>query len=949
LIVAGAGGCSRPFWRTQADFDAYNVLLEKTADERWDVPRLTLESDPRSRIFDPYDPDMTPLPPDDPFANQYMHWVDGMQGYKSWHKFGQQMSVENPQWLSQFEFTPETYREEWLQPADDAPDRDSAIVPTIRNLTLEQAIELANINSREYQTQLERVYQTALALTFARFQYNVRYLGFGGAQPTSALNYVNQPSTRDTLQFGNRFGISQLLPTGGQWIVELANNTLWLFSTPGQTNSASVLSYSIVQPLLAGAGRKVVLENLTLGERQVLYAVRDLARFRQEFFSNIVVSDGAAGGYLGLLSQFQQVENVRFNLRELRIQLEKLQAAYSQKPTSVSETLTALPEGLEFPPDLAPRLKYDAARQLLTWTGDLTEEIESRLLGLSNDREYQRAIRYMGAAYRTNVITTDLSQLLTRETQTVQQLRSAESTFLNSLDNYKLILGIPTDFQITLDRSLLKPFELIDPRLNRVEDRLQRVITTWDDVDGANPDQQRLREIAAQLRTSWNEIREEGLALIEQDFEREAQNRPSRLERLPTEAARKLVQDNVTRDRLLFQRNQDDYTQLGAVLTDVERLLALPDLPLEDVEEIPEGVEFAALGDYLDQNELPGRARLLGALYNLRDSLLQMLQGLKVIQVGTRSELITLQPFDMPLEDVIATAIESRLDLMNTRAEVMDARRNMEVVANRMEGVLNVVTRGDIRNSGGHNPFDFRADQSTFQAGLQFTAPLDQVQVRNNYRSALIAYQQARRAYMLQEDTIKRDVRRQWRNLKLLNANFETSRQNLRYSAINLDVTIESTFQPTQASASALPQTGAGLRSAGQNVGLNISTALNNILLAQNGLIQIWVQYEQNRINIYRDMGMMEIDERGIWVDPVYQPASATTPTLPSEPANVLPPEVTLRADRQADAVLALGRASAAPRPVRGTKQQGGGAPAAGRVRLRPVADRAHRPVVADQ
>src|SRR5690348_9357181 len=73
LLSLCGSGCSRPFWRTQADFDAYNLLLEKMADARWNVPRLTLEADPRARIFDPYDPDFEPLPPDDASANRYMH------------------------------------------------------------------------------------------------------------------------------------------------------------------------------------------------------------------------------------------------------------------------------------------------------------------------------------------------------------------------------------------------------------------------------------------------------------------------------------------------------------------------------------------------------------------------------------------------------------------------------------------------------------------------------------------------------------------------------------------------------------------------------------------------------------------------------------------------------------------------------------------------------------
>ena len=89
-------------------------------------------------------------------------------------------------------------------------------------------------------------------------------------------------------------GISQVLPSGAQWALELTNNTLWVFSG-GSASSASALSYSIVQPLMRNAGRKVGLEGLTLSERQLLYSVRDLARFRKEFFSDVTATRGLSG------------------------------------------------------------------------------------------------------------------------------------------------------------------------------------------------------------------------------------------------------------------------------------------------------------------------------------------------------------------------------------------------------------------------------------------------------------------------------------------------------------------------------------------------------------------------------------------------------------------------------------------------------------------------------
>jgi hypothetical protein len=108
-LLAMASGCSRPFWREQAERDSYDATAENITDPRWAVPRIDITPDPRSRFYDPYDPDYMPLPPDDPDAHVYMHWVDGWHGYNCWHQFGDLLSVENPQWLLPFNLSPEQY------------------------------------------------------------------------------------------------------------------------------------------------------------------------------------------------------------------------------------------------------------------------------------------------------------------------------------------------------------------------------------------------------------------------------------------------------------------------------------------------------------------------------------------------------------------------------------------------------------------------------------------------------------------------------------------------------------------------------------------------------------------------------------------------------------------------------------------------------------------------
>ena len=79
-VVIGASGCSRPQHRLQADREAYDVIAEPNADPRWHADDCNIEIDPRSRYFDPCDPDRPPMPQDDPASHKYMLRVDGMKG-----------------------------------------------------------------------------------------------------------------------------------------------------------------------------------------------------------------------------------------------------------------------------------------------------------------------------------------------------------------------------------------------------------------------------------------------------------------------------------------------------------------------------------------------------------------------------------------------------------------------------------------------------------------------------------------------------------------------------------------------------------------------------------------------------------------------------------------------------------------------------------------------------
>lgn len=908
LVCLTACGCTRKYWRKQADDLSYDLIRTNQDDPRWFVDRVAVETDPRSRFYEAYDPDWGPLPPDDVGAHKYMHWAYGRSGYKHWHDFGDLATVENPHWLEPFGMPQDVVESNMGRPA---------LLPDI-TLTLEDAIDISYIHSRDYQTQIENVYSTALQLTAQRFAFDVQFIGLNGRRPSSDVLATDIPSTSDSVNWNPNVGAQQLLPTGAQWLVNLANNTLWLFAGGKASDAtASTLSYSILQPLLANGGRRFVMENLTQAERNLLYAVRDLARYRMGFFTSTVAGGFTAGiatgqpgvflggptiptpianfpgasqgGFLGLLQLNQIVVNTEYNIRQLREQLERLKAQAAERPDEISEPLAALPQGFVIPPELAGRIRYNAQEHQLSLRGQLNEIEVRTIQTLSNDPAFQRALADL--IDRSNILTTNqnIVQLETQLATTVTTLRTSRANYLNGLDGYKLQLGLPIDMPVTIDRSMLKPFELVDPLLIRIQDRLNafvaeppdayqehpdaapmlRVAELMKRLDPAEPDQEVLRGLVAEMLVIRDDLKRDGVDATENDFRRVEEQRRQNIQPPPPDDQKPMRRDP-KRDERLKQILVAEFREADAKLLKLQKDLAKPGADLED------------------------RQKVLDTLIDLREDFLKISQNFSVIQIDLRVDLIDLAPWSMSMEDAVATGLGNRLDLMNARATVMDLRRKVEVQANQLQATMNVVAQGNIQTqplvSGNGNPFDFRGKDSSFQVGLQFTTPIQLVAQRNAYRASLIAYLQARRNYMRTEDQVKLDIRTNWRILDYNRRNFETIRDQIRAATAQLDIAAEQTAAPAGVAAAGAAAGGGGAGGGGgggQAQGLQIIQAVSSVLNAQNSLISTWINFEATRLDIYNFMGTLEIDREGYWTDEFYQ---ARTRIHRANPTRLYPP-----------------------------------------------------------
>jgi outer membrane protein TolC len=290
-LLAGLAGCSRAHYRLSADNETYPVIAERIVQPAYDVGSVDIEPEPVSRLADEFDPDFPPKPPDDPAAAEWMDHPGWMRGAKNWEKDGVTDRIEPIGW------------ELALEPNEQG----------VVKLDQDKAVEIALLNSREYQTAEEDLYLTALRLTLARYQFDLQWFLTNSTTYTHFGSGGEANGETNTLTSLTGFGFRRNLAAGGQLLVDFANSLVYEYTGNDDRSFSSNLLVQLTQPLLRGAGRDIALESLTQTERDVLYEVRDFARFRKQFWAGIAVQNG---GFLDLLLAVQTVRNNQANLKQ---------------------------------------------------------------------------------------------------------------------------------------------------------------------------------------------------------------------------------------------------------------------------------------------------------------------------------------------------------------------------------------------------------------------------------------------------------------------------------------------------------------------------------------------------------------------------------------------------------------------------------------------------------
>ena len=735
------------------------------------------------------------MPEDDPYSHQFMHCVDGKKGWKHWHRHGNRPELENPVWRERLgEYAPINEKGEIV-------------------LSLDSALQLAYVHSPDHQDVLETLYLSALDVTTERFRFDTQF--FSATDTTySHLGQLRAGGESNLLSRNTDFQVRKRFATAGDILIGFANQVAWEFTGSDTQSVLSILNFSLLQPLLRGAGRDIALEQLTIVERALLANLRAYAQWRQGFYTDIAVGDGSVagprrrggffggtglsgftgqgaggfggvgsatgfggggfgggggtgatagfagggagnvGGFLGLLQSLQQIRNSRASLN---LQLRTL--------------------------DL------------------LESSLDAGIIDLTQVDQFRQSIE------------TEKATLL-----------QAENGLKNSLEGYKTgTLGLPPDIAIALDDTLIEPFQLIESATTDLQDAIADEQARLGNVD-AGGDVSAAVVAAAKLVTQFEGV----LRDVDSDVQNIGESREQR--------------ESTMTDAEKTQYRQD--------IQDLENTLENLRQRFSDLSD-----RRVAIEESLDSAEQSNQ--LVVWLRELFD----IVQEIALVQARAKVESLAVDAIELTPEEAFDIAMGNRLDIMNNRASLVDTWRLIQFNADALQSGLSIRLDGDLRTVG-DDPLDFRRRTGSLRAGVEFDAPFTRLLERNNFRQQLIEYQRARRGLIQSFDSVFFGLRARLRNLDQLRVNLEIQRRAAIIAIRRVDLTRENLNEP-QAPA----QPGQPASTLGPTAATNLLTALRDLRATQDNFMSVYLNYYANRMLLARDLGTMVLDPEGRWVD----------------------------------------------------------------------------------
>jgi len=339
-------------------------------------------------------------------------------------------------------------------------------------------------------------------------------------------------------------------------------------------------------------------------------------------------------------------------------------------------------------------------------------------------------------------------------------------------------------------------------------------------------------------------------------------------------SGRKIVQENLTqaeRNALYQIRSFNRYrkTFVVSIVNDYFRVLQQRDAVTnaqnsyeskvklrERLEmEANEGVTPQFQVDQAEQSELLAR----DSLTRTQQSYEQLLDAFKIRlslptdaeieldqnELAAMAETGIVEP-DYELGTAIETALVQRLDLANSRDAVDDAERKVVVAADNLGVELNLIGSANVGSTPETKFQRLQFHEGSYALGLESDLPLDRKAERNAYREALITLEQKQRAYDNDIDGVKLNVRDAYRKLREEAESYRTQQKALELAKARVAVA------PI-------------LWEAGRMNARDYLESQDDLLQAQNNVTSALVSHAIAKLNLFRDVGILQVRPDGMW------------------------------------------------------------------------------------
>lgn len=213
------------------------------------------------------------------------------------------------------------------------------------------------------------------------------------------------------------------------------------------------------------------------------------------------------------------------------------------------------------------------------------------------------------------------------------------------------------------------------------------------------------------------------------------------------------------------------------------------------------------------------------------------------------SELAKLRIVDPEItrEQAVKIALVTRPDLATAADQEEDAARQIEVAKNGLlPGVDVSLDYNSISDPGDTTP-GINWDRRRWEGSVDLDLPLDRKAERNIYRSALVFHDRAKRAHDLAKERARLDIYDAWRAIEQARKNFEVAQQQVELAGRRLEEQLL-------------------LAELGKGEARDLVDAQNDLVNAQNQRTSTVVDHFLARLRLWRDMGILYVNDDGSWV-----------------------------------------------------------------------------------